>query len=366
MFFFLGVISLGVYTYAFSSQFVLTPSAENKNFLEFLPNDSVVINFTKPIDIKYYQNNIKITPETPMQAKIDETLTKITITPETAWRVDTAYQLILPDGRAKNFMQIKSDKFDFKTVGYPRVLGVAPKGGEVDVRLDIEDPIGVKFDKSTENFFIDFKLSPETGVKYKNNENKTQFEILPQENLKDNTLYTLTIFAKAKKASDNTYNQIYQTSFTTMAPEPITWAENLVQRVEQAKEFTQAKIREGKYIDVNLSTQIMTVFQDGKIIDSFLISSGKRGMDTPKGEHRIYNKTPRAWSKNYGLYMPYWMAIAPSGKFGIHELPEWPSGYKEGQNHLGIPVSHGCMRLGVGPAEFVYNWAEIGMPVIVY
>ncbi len=89
-------------------------------------------------------------------------------------------------------------------------------------------------------------------------------------------------------------------------------------------------------------------------------------MDTPKGKHQIYNKHPRAWSNKYGLYMPYWMAITTDGRFGIHELPEWPGGYKEGQNHLGIKVSHGCVRLGVGPAKVVYNWADIGTPVIVY
>ncbi len=89
-------------------------------------------------------------------------------------------------------------------------------------------------------------------------------------------------------------------------------------------------------------------------------------MDTPRGEFKVSNKHPRPWSKQYGLYMPYWMAIMSSGKYGIHELPEWPSGYKEGENHLGTPVSHGCVRLGVGAAKRVYEWAEIGTPIIIH
>ena len=365
--FFLAIISGGVYTYAFSSYFVLAPQAEeNKNFMEFLPSDTVVINFAKPIDAKYYKDNIKITPATPMRAVADESLTKIIITPKTAWNVDTDYQLSLPDGRAKNFMQIKAGEFNFKTIGYPEVSEVIPKNGEIDVRLDIEDPIRINFDKSTQDFFIDFRLTPEIGVKYKNNEDKTQFEILPQESLKDDTLYTLTIFAKAKNAKDEAYTQIHKTSFTTLPPKPQTWEEDLMARVAQAKKFTFARIKAGKYIDVNLATQIMTIFENGKVLNAFLISSGKRGMETPVGEHQIYNKHPRPWSKKYGLFMPYWMAITSDGKFGIHELPEWPGGYKEGQNHLGIPVSHGCMRLGVGSADIVYNWAEIGTKVLVY
>ena len=110
----------------------------------------------------------------------------------------------------------------------------------------------------------------------------------------------------------------------------------------------------------------MSIFENGKIVDAFMVSTGKRGMETKKGEYTIHNKNPRAWSKDYGLWMPFWMAVAPDGSFGIHELPEWPSGYKEGANHLGTPVSHGCIRLGVGPAKFVYDFTTVGMPVIIY
>lgn len=360
------MVSAGVYTYAFSSYFESFPVVEDKNLSEFSPNESLIINFSKPIDARYYKDKIQLTPKTPIKTMINESMTKIVIAPKTAWSVGTAYKINLPIARAKNLMPIKSAEFNFKTIDYPKVVEVTPKDGMVDLRLDIEDPIVVKLDKPAEEFFIDFRLDPEVGVKYKNNKEKNQFEILPQETLKDETKYTLTIFIKAKKASDEDYLKIYETSFTTLPPKPKTWAQNLTERVAQAKRFTFARIKEGKYIDVNLSTQIMTIFENGKVLDSFLISSGKRGMDTPKGEHQIYNKHPRPWSKKYGLFMPYWMAITSSGQFGIHELPEWPGGYKEGQNHLGIPVSHGCMRLGVGPAKFVYNWAEIGTKVIVY
>lgn len=363
---FLALVSGGVYIYAFSSHFVLSPKIESKNFSQFSPNDSLTINFDKPVNNKYYKGAIDIIPETPVKTRMDESMTKIIITPETAWDVNTDYKLNLSEGRANNFMPISSSQFNFKTIGYPKVAEVIPKNETVDLRLDIEDPIVVKFDKPTSEFFVDFRLNPEVGVKYKNNKEKTQFEILPQESLKDDTFYVLKIFIKAKNAKDESYYQVYETSFKTLPPKPKSWAKDLTQRVQEAKKFTFARIKEGKYIDVNLSSQIMTIFENGKVIDSFLISSGKRGMDTPKGEHQIYNKFPRAWSNKYGLYMPYWMAIVPDGKFGIHELPEWPGGYKEGKNHLGIPVSHGCMRLGVGAAEFVYNWAEIGTRVIVY
>ncbi len=99
-------------------------------------------------------------------------------------------------------------------------------------------------------------------------------------------------------------------------------------------------------------------------IGSFPVSAGKASMPTPKGNFKIINKHPKAWS-SYGLWMPYWLGMG-TGRFGFHELPIWPSGYREGENHLGVAVSHGCIRLGVGPAGFLYNWVEVGTPVLIY
>lgn len=120
----------------------------------------------------------------------------------------------------------------------------------------------------------------------------------------------------------------------------------------------------GKKIVIHLKTQTMDVVENGEVLHSFQISSGKRGMQTPTGTFTVLNKSPRAYSKTYGLYMPFWMAFTTRGH-GIHELPEWPNGYKEGENHLGTPVSHGCVRLGVGSAKTVYDWAEVGTVVEV-
>ena len=98
-------------------------------------------------------------------------------------------------------------------------------------------------------------------------------------------------------------------------------------------------------------------------LGSFSISAGKASTPTPTGNFKIINKSPKAWS-SYGLWMPYWMGLG-TGKFGFHELPIWPNGFREGENHLGVAVSHGCIRLGIGPAEYLYNWADIGTAVLI-
>lgn len=117
-------------------------------------------------------------------------------------------------------------------------------------------------------------------------------------------------------------------------------------------------------IIIDTKNQTLTATLNNISLVIFPVSTGKAGYETPRGEYKINNKIPRAWSKTYGLWMPYWMSFIGS-QYGIHELPEWPGGLKEGQNHLGIPVSHGCVRLGIGPAEWLYNWANIGTKVVV-
>lgn len=122
--------------------------------------------------------------------------------------------------------------------------------------------------------------------------------------------------------------------------------------------------RLSKRIEINTGSQELSYFLGDVRLDTVPISSGKPSMPTPHGHFSIINKFPKPWS-SYGLWMPYWMGLG-DGRFGIHELPVWPSGYREGENHLGTPVSHGCIRVGVGVAEFLYNWAEVGTPVFIY
>lgn len=129
-------------------------------------------------------------------------------------------------------------------------------------------------------------------------------------------------------------------------------------------ELNTPQITEGKYIDVDISDQIMTTYQNGQIIGIYEVSTGRYDMPTPLGKFNIISKKENLWSSKYKLYMPFSMGFI-SGYY-IHELPYWPGGYREGANHLGTRVSHGCIRLGIGPAEKVYNFTDINTPVVVH
>lgn len=119
-------------------------------------------------------------------------------------------------------------------------------------------------------------------------------------------------------------------------------------------------------IAINLKAQKLFYLVNDIEIKQFTISSGKASTPTPKGEFKIVSKYKKAWSRTYGLWMPFWMSINKSGSLGIHELPIWPGGYREGRAHLGTPVSHGCVRLGIGPAEYLFDRVASGTRVTIY
>lgn len=330
------------------------------------PRDAITIHFSQAMQPASFEGKINIEPAHALRTEWHQENRALLLLPEENWPIGSQYQLSLGSGKTSFFGTTPQVSFRLAGPDYPSVVEVFPKDATKDVLLGIEDPLRVTFDRTVKDFFIDFRLEPATAVVYQNNPEKTAFEILPREDLPAGTNHTLAIYAKWRGEPDSAYHLLEKTSFATLPPTPKNLTQDLALRAEEAKRFTQAKKTEGKYIDINIKSQVMTLFENGKALEAYIISSGKPGMDTPRGEFAIQNKAERPWSKRYSLYMPFWQAITPDGLYGIHELPEWPGGYKEGANHLGTPVSHGCVRLGVGAANRVYAWTEIGTPIIIY
>ncbi len=160
---------------------------------------------------------------------------------------------------------------------------------------------------------------------------------------------------------------VQEEQFKTDINNPDTDGDGFVDGLEIANGFdplsSEAK-KLSKSILIDLQKQELYQQLNGVTIRTHTVSTGKRSMPTPKGTFKIANKAKRPWSKLYGLWMPYWLGISGT-RVGIHELPEWPSGYKEGANHLGTPVSHGCIRLAPIAAKIVYDWTDVGTKVTI-
>jgi hypothetical protein len=136
----------------------------------------------------------------------------------------------------------------------------------------------------------------------------------------------------------------------------------------------------GKQIYIWLSDQRLWVVENNVVMLDTPISSGKSGYNTPKGKFKILNHIDTAYSSKYSLFMDNWMALYNREYgfigYGLHALPHWK--VKQGKRiegevvdgrlytngklyedymHLGKPMSHGCVRVGIEASKVLYDWA---------
>jgi tetratricopeptide (TPR) repeat protein len=123
---------------------------------------------------------------------------------------------------------------------------------------------------------------------------------------------------------------------------------------------------ENRLILVGIAEQQMWVFEDGKKVFDFVVSTGEPGRDTAVGEFEILDKIENAYASTWNLDMPYWMGIYWAGPLenGIHALPIVKhTGYKLWDGYLGQRVSYGCIILSDEDAATLFNWTEVGTKV---
>lgn len=126
----------------------------------------------------------------------------------------------------------------------------------------------------------------------------------------------------------------------------------------------------GSYIEINLSSQHLWVWQDKTVIYESAITSGATGagLGTVTGLFSIYYKTTNTrlrgyqYGYDYDVPVKYWMPF--HGGYGLHDAV-WRNGKFGGQDYY-YGGSHGCVNLPDATAEFIYNWSSIGTPVWVH
>ncbi len=109
---------------------------------------------------------------------------------------------------------------------------------------------------------------------------------------------------------------------------------------------------------VILDRQVVLFTQDGHEANLALVSTGRPGHPTPRGEFEVLYRHRAPMSSRYHVRMPYWICIVSSGEIGFHQAPG-PSALRR----LGEPLSHGCIRLGAPTAVWAYEWLTNGSRV---
>lgn len=121
-----------------------------------------------------------------------------------------------------------------------------------------------------------------------------------------------------------------------------------------------------KRILVDISEQHLYAYEGNVLVYSFVASTGMNNA-TAVGNFSVLNKIPNAYGSTWNIWMPNWLGIYWAGGLqnGIHALPILPGGGRLWAGYLGTPISYGCVVLGEYESGLLYNWAEIGTPVVI-
>jgi lipoprotein-anchoring transpeptidase ErfK/SrfK len=114
-----------------------------------------------------------------------------------------------------------------------------------------------------------------------------------------------------------------------------------------------------RWIDVDLSQQMLYAYEGDNIVASFLISSGVPAFPTVTGQYHIYVKLITTLMAGDGYYLPdvpYTMYFYKG--YGLHGT-YW-------HNNFGVPMSHGCVNMYTPDAEWLFYWASVGTLVNIH
>ena len=128
--------------------------------------------------------------------------------------------------------------------------------------------------------------------------------------------------------------------------------------VPTEKDSPPAPLAKGKAIVVSLLNQRIYAYEDGHLVHSSLMSSGRPGNETVQGDYHIYVKyvTTRMTGPDYDLPNVPWTMYFYAG-YGIHGA-YW-------HNDFGRTLSHGCVNLETSEAKWFYDFAPVGTLVRV-
>lgn len=122
-----------------------------------------------------------------------------------------------------------------------------------------------------------------------------------------------------------------------------------------------ALVPEGaKWIHVDLSQQVLVAYEGDEPVFATLVSTGRRGHETPTGTFRVQSKhvsatmdDPDAGDESYSIEDVPW-TLYFEGSYAIHGT-FW-------HDRFGRVRSHGCVNLAPVDARWVFQWSEPVVP----
>jgi hypothetical protein len=106
----------------------------------------------------------------------------------------------------------------------------------------------------------------------------------------------------------------------------------------------------GRHVEADLSRQVLALIDGGKVVRTYHSSTGAPATPTIIGSFRVYLKTPGTNAR--GMVDSNYFIRG----YAVHGYADVPA----------FNASHGCLRIPIPDASYVFNWLRIGDRVIVY
>lgn len=119
---------------------------------------------------------------------------------------------------------------------------------------------------------------------------------------------------------------------------------------------------------VNIAEQKTYVYEGSKndwtLAKTFICSTGIEGKETPVGVFTVQNRAPWFFSPKYGQGGKYYVQFM--GNYLFHSIPFDSDRTTVSDATLGVPSSHGCIRLSVEDSKWLYDNVQNGSKIIIY
>jgi len=129
-----------------------------------------------------------------------------------------------------------------------------------------------------------------------------------------------------------------------------------------------------KAILISYTAQELWAYQDSKLVQDTQVTTGRPALPTDVGPMKVLSKDSpwkmhspwppgsSAWYPDTVVQMVLWFTNTGEG---LHDA-YWQSCCWGPGSQYGPNASHGCIHVPFGNEQFLFNWADVGTPVILY
>jgi hypothetical protein len=308
----------------------------------------VVIHFNTPVDPDSLKNSIvlpapgHLDPVTIKSGgKIYTDYSRWEYTPESPFINETSYRITIKPGLCSigGYELQERRELSFVTAARPRVTETKPRDGDKQVML--YRTLEFNINQELASAFV-IVTDTETNKRVDGNTDvngnvvifRPSYAFLPDKKYK--------AFLEGESNMHENLDK-YELSFSTLEMGARMWAE--------------AKLGE---------EHTLTVYKGRETVRRMKASGGRPESPTPMGCFYTGDRGYSFWSPRFGEGATYWVRLV--GQVLIHSVPKdsrWET-KKDEHEKLGLPASHGCIRLDEKDAKWFYENVPRGTPVFIH